>query len=181
MRVVCHGCHRVLVLPTSHNRFTDKQSYICSRECLLAVIRASRPMMPSPDTHELSISADVQPVNGGTAVFSYALAKFFRSRYEARVCEWLNSLGIPFEYERYCFVFDAAAGVQWTPDLYLPKQGIFLEIKGVKGAGFNKKLRLFREHVKHPVFLVHWMIEHQFPDLYDPCADFFGEEFDARY
>lgn len=52
----------------------------------------------------------------------------FRSRLEARWAVLLDSLGVPWEYEREGYVLPD--GTQYLPDFWLPNEGIYLEIKG---------------------------------------------------
>lgn len=52
----------------------------------------------------------------------------FRSRLEARWAVFLDSLGIPWEYEKEGYeLFD---GTRYLPDFWLPDQPGFLEVKG---------------------------------------------------
>lgn len=52
----------------------------------------------------------------------------FRSRLEARWAVLLDSLGVPWEYEREGYILPD--GTQYLPDFWLPNEGIYLEIKG---------------------------------------------------
>lgn len=52
----------------------------------------------------------------------------FRSRLEARWAVLLDSLGVVWEYEREGYVLPD--GTQYLPDFWLPREGIYLEIKG---------------------------------------------------
>lgn len=56
--------------------------------------------------------------------------KWFRSSLEARVARALNTLAIPYEYEKQkfedgCFEHDC-----YTPDFYLPEQRVYIEAAG---------------------------------------------------
>ncbi|MBX3139864.1 MAG: hypothetical protein KF875_03865 [Trueperaceae bacterium] len=68
----------------------------------------------------------------------------FRSRLEARWAVCLDSLGVPWEYEREGYVLPD--GTQYLPDFWLPQEGIYLEIKGteVKHAEQKKAAHLAR-------------------------------------
>lgn len=52
----------------------------------------------------------------------------FRSRLEARYAVLLDSLGVPWEYESEGYVLPD--GTQYLPDFWLPREGIYLEVKG---------------------------------------------------
>lgn len=62
----------------------------------------------------------------------------FRSRLEARYAVYFDELGVSWEYEKEGF--DLGNGLWYLPDFYLPKFGIYAEIKPIK---FN-----FKEHQK---------------------------------
>lgn len=190
MRVRCMSCGKHYHLGTHQNKYIDKRNYVCSSRCLLGAIKKANTPSEHPAAYAVQALADENPGSSGFVAYSYKLRMAFRSYYEARVCEWLHMHHIHFEYEHYRFEFertqkdvaiDDRSPVTWMPDLYLPHYGIFLEIKGIKGVGFSKKLQLFRKNIPFEVILVHWGIENQFPDIYDPSKDFFGGELDARY
>ena len=196
MRVRCMSCGKHYHLGTHQNKYIDKRNYVCSSGCLLGAIKCSVTPSNHPAAYAMQALADENPGSSGCSVYSHKLRMTFRSYYEARVCEWLNMHHIHFEYEHYRFELverlsdryglefestDTRPPVTWMPDLYLPHYGVFLEIKGIKGAGFTKKLTLFRQQIPFEVILVHWGIEDDFPAIYDPNKDFFGGELDARY
>lgn len=51
----------------------------------------------------------------------------FRSRLEARWAVFLDSLGVPWDYEVEGYVFPD--GTRYLPDFWLPESGVFFEIK----------------------------------------------------
>jgi len=51
----------------------------------------------------------------------------FRSRLEARVAKFLDTLGLDYKYELEGFEFD---GTRYLPDFYLPKFDYYIEAKG---------------------------------------------------
>ena len=53
----------------------------------------------------------------------------FRSRLEARWAVFFDSLGIPWEYEKEGYDLD---GVWYLPDFWLPKQQMWVEVKGAQ-------------------------------------------------
>lgn len=54
----------------------------------------------------------------------------FRSRTEARWAVFLDALGEPWEYEKEGF--DLGDGVKYLPDFWLPRQSVWLEVKGAE-------------------------------------------------
>lgn len=53
----------------------------------------------------------------------------FRSRLEARWAVFLDTLGIPYQYETEGY--ELGNGLFYLPDFYLPYQNCFVEIKGI--------------------------------------------------
>jgi hypothetical protein len=93
----------------------------------------------------------------------------FRSRLEARWAIFFDTAGIPWEYEKEGY--ELSTGERYLPDFYLPKNDIFVEVKGVKP---NKKylsmLETFSKEIKKSVLLVIGVISEGECLLY--CQDF---------
>lgn len=53
----------------------------------------------------------------------------FRSRLEARWAVFFDAMGIEWEYEKEGYELEG--GVRYLPDFWLPKQEVFVEIKGI--------------------------------------------------
>jgi hypothetical protein len=71
----------------------------------------------------------------------------FRSIIEARWAVFFDSLGIDYSYEPYCFEVETGGReVKYKPDFFLPKLGVFIEIKpnkpveieNIKAAAWSK-------------------------------------------
>lgn len=54
----------------------------------------------------------------------------FRSRLEARWAVFFDALGVKWQYEPQGYVLES--GEPYLPDFYLPKQGMWVEVKGGK-------------------------------------------------
>lgn len=184
MKVICASCKEHHSYPSKEAKYLDPDLYVCSAECLLDYIKDSgwdsTCGIPS-DNKYLTLHEDYLSNHSGIPdssgeYQSEMMGISFRSRYEVRVCEFLMENKIPFEYEKYSFLMPHAQGeVYWMPDLYLPHQNLFLEVKGVFGPGFRKKLECFREFVGNKVVLVHWLMEGSFPAPINIVDDFFKE------
>lgn len=179
MRGVCIACGNTWMLSHKSNKYVDRDSFVCDIGCLYKAIKSNLPGDTHPSQYPLA-SSDEYAGSGEIACNSELLKMTFRSNFEARVCEWLHHKKIVFEYEKYRFLLKTAEEnnglpLTWMPDLYLPEYGIFLEVKGLKGAGFTKKLTLFRQQLPFPVILVPWTLNKEFPALIDPYADFFKD------
>lgn len=75
----------------------------------------------------------------------------FRSRLEARWAVFLDELGVPWEYEKEGY--QLPDGSHYLPDFWLPREDIYLEIKGRQAshAEQRKAAHLARGHQKDVV------------------------------
>lgn len=91
--------------------------------------------MPSPNPRDAESVASF--LRGTSEVQSYSKPQYkaieteydgylFRSRLEARWAVFFDAMGIEFDYEPEGFEFD---GTRYLPDFYLPKFGVYVEIK----------------------------------------------------
>ncbi len=78
-------------------------------------------------------------MNGIKAIETLYGGYKFRSRLEARWAVFMDALNVPYEYEIEGFTFDD--GSRYLPDFWLPKLGIWLEIKPT--APTDEEMRLF--------------------------------------
>jgi len=84
--------------------------------------------------------------------FSHPVTKektYCRSSYEVLFANYLNKFAIPFEYEPK--TFKLGKGIRYTPDFYLPKANLYIELKGNLGDHFQngqmKKIKMMTEKV----------------------------------
>jgi hypothetical protein len=93
----------------------------------------------------------------------------FRSLFEERVTDTLTRMGFKWWFEPYTFPIRRTTDATWTPDLYLPDYGTFVEVKGKWGIGAKKKLERFRKMYNFPTIVVPWGTEELYelsrPDL----------------
>jgi hypothetical protein len=80
----------------------------------------------------------------------------FANPAELECAKVLDYYGVPWEYEPQTFVLERDAEGRvveaFTPDFFLPEQGLFLEITMMKQSLVtrkNRKLRKFRERYPH--------------------------------
>lgn len=73
-----------------------------------------------------------------------------RSSWEVTFAYWLDKLGIKWKYEPVNFNIGKGkwCGITYTPDFYLDKLDIYIEVKGYASKEFLRKLKRFRK--KHP-------------------------------
>lgn len=81
----------------------------------------------------------------------------FRSRLEARWAVFFDSLGVPWEYEPQGFEFPYPGGTtadRYLPDFWLPRQEVWIEIKGVYPTETEQDLlRLVVASTEHDGFI----------------------------
>jgi hypothetical protein len=69
-----------------------------------------------------------------------------RSKWEKAYAQYLDQLGIEWQYEAWYFIVGRGAwnGVTYVPDFYLPATDEFIEIKGQLSPAANRKLKAFQ-------------------------------------
>ena len=81
--------------------------------------------------------------------FCGATEPSFANRAELECAKVLDYYGIPWEYEPQTFVLEEDAGGRvieaFTPDFYLPEQGLYLEITMMKQSLVTRKNRKLRK------------------------------------
>jgi len=78
--------------------------------------------------------------------------KWFRSSWESKFAKFLDSIGIKWLYEPESFNLDE---MTYTPDFYLPEQGIYIEIKGYWRPLFLEKYKLFKNKYIDKVLILY--------------------------
>ena len=80
--------------------------------------------------------------------FRRDLGIYVRSSWEANICRYYNFVGIKWIYEPREFeFFKIKRGSRfYKPDIYLPEQNKFIEIKGWFTASDKTKLRRFKKY-----------------------------------
>ena len=154
MKIKCEVCNRLHSYPRGSHKYIAGE-FICSKDCLFGWLGQGEPNHPS------AWGAVKLPPSDAHEVYSIKLKQMFRSRYELAVAEDCYDAGFSMEYERWGFLLEP--GKTYTPDLYYPMQGSFVEVKGKWGIGSKKKFELFKVH--YPMLriaLVSWPIRGSF-------------------
>ena len=96
----------------------------------------------------------------------------FRSRLEARWAVFFDKLGIKYEYEKEGF--DLGEHGRYLPDFWLPKMGIWCEVKSSEGFDevASKKLIALVQHTGWPALAVAGMPHERSMVLRSDRADF---------
>lgn len=80
---------------------------------------------------------------------------------EKQVAEFLNELGLPWIYESPVFVYDEKGRPRvWTPDFYIPKLGIYIEVCGSKSFDYDYRKRIYDNNCI-PVIYLHYYKEQE--------------------
>ena len=73
---------------------------------------------------------------------------------EKDVADCLHELGLWWWYEFPVFVYDEKERPRvWTPDFYIPKLGMFVEVCGIKREDYDYREKIFKKNGYHIVFL----------------------------
>ena len=73
---------------------------------------------------------------------------------EKKVADCLQELGLWWWYEFPVFIYDEKERPRvWTPDFYIPKLGMYIEVCGKKREDYEFRERIFKKNGYHIVFL----------------------------
>jgi hypothetical protein len=87
----------------------------------------------------------------GKAGYRPDLQHYLRSMWEANVARWLLWQGIEYNHEPEVFDID---GEGYCPDFWVPKLGVWLEVKGLWNAKSRRKVKGFAATVKDRIVVV---------------------------
>jgi len=88
------------------------------------------------------------PMNKFKSGYKPYLGVSIRSGWENNVLLWLNKQSIKWEYEPKVFYFsEVKTGTKgYTPDIWLPKQKIWIEVKGYMSSVDKTKIKRFKKY-----------------------------------
>jgi hypothetical protein len=73
---------------------------------------------------------------------------------EMQVASFLKELGLRWVYEFPVFVYDEKERPRvWTPDFYIPKLGMYIEVCGSEGFNYDYRSEIYRKNGYHVIFL----------------------------
>jgi len=73
---------------------------------------------------------------------------------ERQVAEFLDELGLPWTFEFPVFVYDERKRPRvWTPDFFIPKLGLYIEVCGSKDFNYKYREKIYRDNSVQIVFL----------------------------
>jgi len=79
---------------------------------------------------------------------------------ELIVSRFLDELGLEWKHEYPVFILDEKERPRlWTPDFYLPKLGLFIEVCGSKRYNYEYRIEMFKKNDFRIIFLHHYKDE----------------------
>jgi len=74
--------------------------------------------------------------------------------FEKQVANYLRELNLWWVYEFPVFVYDEKDRPRvWTPDFYIPKLGMYIEVCGSKDFNYEYREKIYRKNGYHAIFL----------------------------
>ena len=74
--------------------------------------------------------------------------------YEKQVAEYLTSIDLYWRFEFPLFVYDERKRPRvWTPDFYIPRLGMFIEVCGSENFDYKYRDKIYRKNGFHVIFL----------------------------
>jgi hypothetical protein len=81
---------------------------------------------------------------------------------EKQVAEYLMSIGLYWRFEFPLFVYDEKKRPRvWTPDFYIPRLGMFIEVCGSEDFDYKYRDRIYRKNGFYVIFLHMYKAEEQ--------------------
>ncbi len=73
---------------------------------------------------------------------------------EKLVASYLKELGLWWSYETPVFVYDEKERPRvWTPDFYLPKFGMYIEVCGSEDFDYKYREKIYQDNSLHVIFV----------------------------
>jgi len=73
---------------------------------------------------------------------------------ELQVANYLREIDLWWVYESPVFVYDEKNRPRvWTPDFYIPKLGMYIEVCGSKDFDYDYRKKIYRENGYHVIFI----------------------------
>jgi len=73
---------------------------------------------------------------------------------ELQVADYLKKLGLWWIYESPVFVYDEKDRPRvWTPDFYIPKLGMYIEVCGIERPGYEYREKVYKNNGLRVIFV----------------------------
>lgn len=157
----CSQCKTLTeITPKVLREHHERLPFLCSRDCLRDSIRSRGPFRWDKRFPEGALTGDKRCVSDEISCLSYLTGHGFRSTYERDIADWFYVTGEPYFYEP-C-TFSIAPDAHYTPDFYLPRRNLYLEVKGSWGLGQKNKVGRLLDQYKIDLILIPWSMRDAF-------------------
>ena len=155
-RRICGQCGRTITISQRDWKYqNDSTMFLCSKSCVVENIKSFK---TNP-----TVKYSPSPITGmilGDVIYSKKFNINFKSKYELKFAEFLNSSSFDFLYEPYGFDID---GHNYTPDFYITAHDCFIEVKGLFRSGSKGRLKKFIKQYPDINFVfIPWTLRKEF-------------------
>ena len=135
--MICSNCTDAKHVKRDNEKmFPKNANYFCSDACMLAHV-VNTPRLSGKELRDFGIRSAPRDINGCDC-FSLLLGVAFRSWFEVVVAEHLVlNWKLQVFYEPHALVLDRTH--VYIPDFWIPKYGVWLEVKGEWRVGSKSK------------------------------------------
>ena len=153
----CVTCHNISIIPentkgcsVSCQLYSAQKSISENINNLLKSDRGAKALHLKFSTGEKKYGLKTPPIGSRTGFYKKGFAKdlgvSMRSGWEKNFARYLNAEKIIWEFEPKLFIFDGVkkGNLSYLPDFYLPKDDIWIEVKGFLRPQDKIKIRRFQ-------------------------------------
>jgi len=96
---------------------------------------------------------------------------------ERQVAEFLAGLGLWYKYEFPVFLYDEKERPRvWTPDFFLPKLGLYIEVCGSEAIDYTYREKIFDKNGMYIIFVHFYKGERAWKPFLVERLEFIGEK-----
>jgi len=96
---------------------------------------------------------------------------------EKHVAEFLDELGLWYKYEFPVFVYDEKERPRvWTPDFFLPKLGLYVEVCGSEDIDYTYREKIFDKNGMYIIFVHYYKGEKAWKHFLMERLEYIGEK-----
>jgi len=96
---------------------------------------------------------------------------------EKQVAKFLDELGLWYKYEFPVFLYDDENRPRvWTPDFFLPKLGLFVEVCGSEDRDYTYREKIFDKNGLYIIFVHYYKDEKVWKKFLVERLEFIGEK-----
>ncbi len=96
---------------------------------------------------------------------------------EKHVAEFLDELGLWYNYEFPVFLYDEKERPRvWTPDFFLPKLGLYVEVCGSRDIDYTYREKIFDKNGMYIIFVHYYKEEEVWKQFLVERLEYIGEK-----